>query len=368
MLIFLACSKNSDDDNPKPDKPTPEQPQTQPKEGFISLDKNEKKVLSARYEDNGNGNYTLYLYLSEDLKEKVRIDYNESLHLGKTIDLTKTEEEHKEKENWSIIYWQTQKGDFFFASGKNKSNLFSNGTLSLSGSLAGTFNVVLANGKIKNNGVERTFAINYKGKFSKTGETPNPDPTDTEPPKVTGNIEVDEIKNTSAIIRWPPATDNKTPDNKLTYFLFWQEKGSDKINVNREAMPEGNLIDNLTEGATYIVWVAVRDEAGNEALYPKKQFTLLNDPYDPGTGPEVAEIIVNGKTKTVYGVSYDHSGGADQNNYYFTFKLSENGTERLEISIHQEDFGKTLKLTERQKERPYGSYYEIGRASCRERV
>lgn len=82
-MAFSACS--SDNDDPKPEL----------KAQTVIIDGKEKPILKAEYKDEGDGDYSLYLNLSADGKEKMEIQLNKAQHItGSPIDLTKKEKEH----------------------------------------------------------------------------------------------------------------------------------------------------------------------------------------------------------------------------------------------------------------------------------
>ncbi|ERJ72842.1 hypothetical protein HMPREF9148_02815, partial [Prevotella sp. F0091] len=96
---FTACS--SDNDEPKPD------PKPELKAQTVIIDGKEKPILKAEYKDEGDGDYSLYLNLSADGKEKVKIQLNKAQHItGSPIDLTKKEKEHSGW-YWVVDYYKS---------------------------------------------------------------------------------------------------------------------------------------------------------------------------------------------------------------------------------------------------------------------
>lgn len=161
LLIFLACSKDSDNNNPEQPKPNPEQPQIQAKEGFVFIDGQERKVLKAEGQKQKDDTYALLLFLSKDKQDFVGIAFNPDSQLSKTIDLTKKDTP------WRVGY---QKGkEIVFAAGSDSElPSFNSGTLKLEGSVTNTLNILLVNGKVNDaDGKEHTLAINYSGNFTK---------------------------------------------------------------------------------------------------------------------------------------------------------------------------------------------------------
>ncbi|MGP1610281.1 MAG: hypothetical protein ACTTGW_01445 [Candidatus Cryptobacteroides sp.] len=162
---FTACSKDSDNDN---GGGTPE---PEPKAQTVTLDGVENSIVKAEYEDEGNGNYFLYLNLSADGKEGVAIQLNKDLHItGSPIKLTEKEKKHDGKWYWSIEYNKSAGTRLINTSGEpgRAEPVFTTGTLTVSGSLDGTLNIKLENGRVKGeDGKEHTLTVSYSGKMDK---------------------------------------------------------------------------------------------------------------------------------------------------------------------------------------------------------
>ena len=94
-LAFAACGSDSNDDGGSGGTPEPlPTPNTQ----TVTIDGVEKSILKAEYEDFSDGNYYLYLYLSDDHKEKVIMQLNKELHMtGNSVNLTEKEAKHDRK-------------------------------------------------------------------------------------------------------------------------------------------------------------------------------------------------------------------------------------------------------------------------------
>ena len=158
---FTACSSSNDE------------PTTEPKANTVTIGGVDKPILKAKYIDNGNGNYFLYLYLSADCREEVEIQLNKDLHMtGSPIDLTKKEEKHDGKWYWGVKYSDHGKSlfDTWGAFG-SPNTLFNTGTLTVSGSPDGTINIVLKNGRVKGlDGKEQhTIVLSYSGTMENIG-------------------------------------------------------------------------------------------------------------------------------------------------------------------------------------------------------
>ena len=175
-LAFAACGSDSNDDGGSGGTPEPlPTPNTQ----TITLDGVEKSILKAEYEDFSDGNYYLYLYLSDDHKEKVIMQLNKELHMtGNSVNLTEKEAKHDRKWYWWICYFRpdgTKLIDTWGKPGKDEP-VFTTGTLTVNGSPDGTINIVLKNGRVKKgtDGKEHTLTVSYSGKMDKRSGTPTP--------------------------------------------------------------------------------------------------------------------------------------------------------------------------------------------------
>ena len=167
-LAFAACGSDNDDDGGGggiPDTSLPE-----PKAQTVTIDGKEKPIVSAEYKDETGGNYSLYLYLSVDRKEKVILYLNKDLHMtGKPIDLTKKEAKHVGC-YWAVEYYDADGKRIIDTWGKPGSSypVFTTGTLTMSGDPTGTINIKLENGRVKgNDDKEHTITLNYNGKMTK---------------------------------------------------------------------------------------------------------------------------------------------------------------------------------------------------------
>nr|WP_025830057.1 hypothetical protein [Segatella maculosa] len=164
---FTACSSSDDDDNGGGTPPPPA-----PRAGTVTIDGTKKPILMTEYEDYGNDNYSLYLYLSADRKEKVIIFLNKDLHMtGSPVDLTKKEKEHKGKFYWTVNYYDANGKRIIETWGKPDRQdypVFKTGTLTMSGDPKGTINIKLENGRVKGtDGKEHTLVLSYSGPMTK---------------------------------------------------------------------------------------------------------------------------------------------------------------------------------------------------------
>ena len=156
---FTSCSKDSDDDNGS--LPTP-------KAQTVAIDGVEKPILKAEYDDEADGDYNLYLYLSTNHKEKVKFELNKDLHItGKPINLTKKEEKHDGKWYWAVQYYKPDDTKFIRTFGDPDAPeipVFTTGTLTMSGLPTAIINIKLENGRVKgSDGNEHTLTLSYSG-------------------------------------------------------------------------------------------------------------------------------------------------------------------------------------------------------------
>ena len=146
------------------------EPLPEPKAQTVTIDGTEKPIVNAEYEDETGGNYSLYLYLSSDRKERVEFQLNKDLHMtGKPIDLTKKEKAHPEY-YWSVDYYKPDDTKLINTFGNPGSSypIFDTGTLTVSGSPESTINIKLENGRVKGEeGAEHTLTISYSGTMTK---------------------------------------------------------------------------------------------------------------------------------------------------------------------------------------------------------
>ena len=158
---FTACSSSNDG------------PTTEPKVNTVTIDGAEKPILKAEYIHRviSSGDYILYLYLSDDHKEKVEFHLNTDLHMNGTTDLAKKESEDNEQ-FWSVDYYTSNGNHLIDTYGDPNDNnpVFTTGTLTVSGSPQGTINIKIENGRVKGtDGKEHTIVLSYSGTMEKKG-------------------------------------------------------------------------------------------------------------------------------------------------------------------------------------------------------
>ena len=156
---FTSCSKDSDDDNGG----LPE-----PKAQTVTLDGAEKPIVKAEYEDEADGDYILYFYLSDDHKEKVEFQLNKDVHMtGSPVKLTEKEKKHDGKWYWVVDYYTADGTLLINTFGKSDDTqypVFTTGTLTISGSPESTISIKLENGRVKGtDDKEHTLVLSYSG-------------------------------------------------------------------------------------------------------------------------------------------------------------------------------------------------------------
>lgn len=161
-VALSSCSKNDDENSELPIK-----------QNTVIIDNEEKPIVLAEYTgDSGSYDYEFTIYLSDDLKEKVRFFYNDPLHCNKDIDLTKREEQHDGVWYWSIEYkrgdkeiidtWGQPKG--LYEPGDAILPVFNKGTLRISNGEGDNIKILLKNGNVVGaDNKTHTITIHYDG-------------------------------------------------------------------------------------------------------------------------------------------------------------------------------------------------------------
>ena len=140
-------------------------------------------------------------------------------------------------------------------------------------------------------------------------------------------------------------TDNRTPQAKLSYKLFWKEKGTStqkSVDIPKGASLSYELKE-LKENVAYIVWVTVRDEAGNVATYSEKGFTTPLDslPIKAGT------LILDGVESQILKADYSETTAG---NYQINFYLSSDGNRKISFLVNDKlHIGSTVDLTKKEE-------------------
>ena len=237
-LAFAACGSDNDDDGGGgggiPDTSLPE-----PKAQTVTIDGTEKPIVNAEYIDEKVGDYSLYLYLSADRKERVIIFLNKDLHMtGSPVDLTKKEKEHEGKFYWTVNYYDANGKRIIETWGKPDRQdypVFKTGTLTMSGDPKGTINIKLENGRVKGkDGKEHTITLSYSGKMTKAGSTPKP-PTPT-----AGTVTLDGKEKPIVSAEY---IDEKVGDYSLYLYLSADRKERVIIFLNKDLHMTGSPVD-----------------------------------------------------------------------------------------------------------------------------
>ena len=144
--------------------------QPQPQTNTVTINGTDRKIEKVEYYEYPGERYYFTLYLTPDGKENVLIGLKKDRHFGKDVDLTKREPEDDD-DFWVVRYDTNESGKSFTYYGQNPDDHFFksgtlNGTATFNSDLSGTLNLVLKNGKVKNNGgTEFTFLIKYNGQI-----------------------------------------------------------------------------------------------------------------------------------------------------------------------------------------------------------
>lgn len=171
MVMSLALITCSNDDKE-------EHQILQPKPNTTILDGVDKPVLQAVCQDEGNGDYSLFLTLSADGREKMELQLNKELHMrGRDIKLTKREEKNIGQYYWSVTYTNSNNQPIFetlsdpdelSAPLDPPKPVFISGTLTVTGTPDSTICIVLKNGRVAGfDNKEHSITLNYKGKMKK---------------------------------------------------------------------------------------------------------------------------------------------------------------------------------------------------------
>ena len=125
-------------------------------------------------------------------------------------------------------------------------------------------------------------------------------PTDTEAPTPATMNEKITVTDQTATLSWETAKDNQTSFDDLRYQVFWKAQGSSE--VKNSGTPKAAFfsytIEGLTPSTSYTVWVEVSDKAGNKAKYPEKTFTTAKK-EEPKPEPKDTHYIVLTTQKAV---------------------------------------------------------------------
>ena len=396
-LAFAACGSDNNDDGGGKTPDTPE-----PKAQTVTLDGKEKPIVAAEYEDGTSGNYSLYLYLSSDRKERVEFQLNKDLHMtGKPIDLTKKEKAHPEW-YWSVDYYKPDDTKFINTLGSPGSSypIFTTGTLTVSGDPTGTLNIKLENGRvIGNDDKEHTITLSYSSKMTKAGSTPEP----PQPEPKANTVTLDGTKKSIVKAEY----EDKYDDNYILHF-YLSDDGKERVSfeLNKDLHITGNPIDLTKKEAEHDgMWYWGVDYYGADGkriihtygipensipVFTTGTLTMSGDPtgtiniklengrvkgkdgkehtitlnYNgtmekkkdtPQPEPKANTVTLDGTNKPIVKAKYDDRG---KGNYWLYLYLSANGKERVKFELNKDLHitGNPINLTKRE-EKHDGKWY-----------
>ena len=149
---LVACSKDSDTDNLKPNT--------------VTLKDVEKQITRAEYKNTGGEDYQLLLYLNNSDKERVELVLNKDKHMnGTSIELFKNDT--TQGLSWAVYYYDSNGNQIIGAIGTPGASHFTQGTLTVSGTPgSGSVNILLKNGRVMGtDDKEYTLTLNYSGEM-----------------------------------------------------------------------------------------------------------------------------------------------------------------------------------------------------------
>ena len=151
-------------------------PTPQPKEGYVTLNQVDRKILKAEYEDKGNhyyemrftleGNHKLVLYASG------MYHFDIPINLG-VSEITKPN-------YWRVVCKKGNQGIIDAGGGPFDNHTFSRGTLDITGSVLGNIDIKIDNGVVYEGGYMQTLLMHYKGKIRNVEQSETPDAMGTE--------------------------------------------------------------------------------------------------------------------------------------------------------------------------------------------
>ena len=266
------------------------------RQNIVSIDGVKKTILSTNFRtgDGDNNSFVCYFYLSQDLKEYVRIAGNYFKHVRYTeIDLTKYEQEHDDPDSWywDVAYTREGRGkELFFAGGDPRINfaLFTQGNMRIFGDprpaskvcgfeLSGT----ITDSK-HGDGQQHSISLKYGYEL----KVPIP-----------GTLTVD-VAETVIGLSWTHGIDDTTPQNKLYYIVEYQKVGDSGWHKFSVGNGTSYLVSQLEPGARYNIDVLVLDESGNGRCFGQQTVTTKADTEAP-SAPRIMGLIPTANTITV---------------------------------------------------------------------
>ena len=302
--VFTSCSKDNSDD-PKPE----------PKVNTVTIDGAERPILKAEYEDKNDDNYSLYLYLSADGKERVGFELNKDLHMtGSPVDLTKRGKGQGFKCYWMVEYYKsdgTQLINSYGAPGEDDYPVFTTGTLTISGSPESTINIRLENGRVEGtDGKEHTIVLSYSGTMTKCVA---PEPKEN-------TVTIDGVEKPILKAEYE---DKKDGDYILYFYLSDDHKEKVTMQLNKDLHMTGSPVNLNEKEKTHDGWYWV-------VYYYKPDGNTLIDTYG---GPDSSDPVFKTGTLTISGspdgtinIKLENGSVKGEDGKDHTFTVSYSGT------------------------------------------
>ena len=186
-------------------------------------------------------------------------------------------------------------------------------------------------------------------------------PTDTEVPTLATMNEKITVTDQTAALSWETAKDNQTSFDDLRYQVFWKAQGSSE--VKNSGTPKAAFfsytIEGLTPSTSYTVWVEVSDKAGNKAKYPEKTFTTAKK-EEPKPEPKDTHYIVLTTQKAVGEKVKLNINAAEEDQAGVWLDLNGNGKWDEGIDQKPTEFFRDIEYTlQAQTFRIYGEVWHL---------
>ena len=248
--------------------------QAQAQTNTVTIDGVTKTILSTEFRagDGDNNAFSVYLYLSADKKEYVKIGGNKDLHATYDfISLNKKETAHAGQWYWGVTY---QKGSPVFSTSGNPTInyvTFTKGDLRIFGDPRVSRKVCgisLYNGEVTDSrhgdGQKHTITIDYK--YERTNPT-------------AGNLTVGTVTDNSISLSWTHATDKTTSQANLFYKVEYKAKDASGWKMLNVGNTTSYYINGLKPSTQYQVDLCVYDESGNYVRYGEQTVTTKAETY-----------------------------------------------------------------------------------------
>ncbi len=146
-------------------------PTPQPKEGYVTLNQVDRKILKAEYEDKGNHYYEMRFTLEGN--HKLVLYASGMYHFDRPINLGISEIPHPDY--WKVVCKEGNRGIIDAGGGPFDNHTFSKGTLNITGSVLGNIDITIDNGVVYEGGYMQTLLMHYKGKIRNIEQSETPD-------------------------------------------------------------------------------------------------------------------------------------------------------------------------------------------------